>query len=63
MHSCLAVIRRITLASAVLSTESILMNRIEIGLVVPPSYALTDVFTLQLMESKLNDLGARKFCT
>ena len=60
MHQCVSTIRRVCMASVVLPTDCILLNRYDAGLVLPPTYVMEDCFCMSQVEVTFQRLTERK---
>ena len=60
MHSCFSTIRRVTMASCMLPSDCILLNRYDAGFVLPPVYVTKNGFHMSQLEVSFQRLSERK---
>ena len=61
MHSCFSTIRRVTMASIMLPSDCILLNRYDAGFVLPPVHLTGSGFQVSQLEVSFQRLTERKY--
>ena len=60
MYQCFSTIRRVIMASVMLPSDCILLNRYDLGLVLPPTFLMEDCFNVSQIEVTFQRLTERK---